>query len=272
MEQRILGVFLFFVAAAAYAAPAPLVVIGAPNGSAPQMRARFAPLVRYLSQAMGRPVRFRTNNNLVTFGVEVQTHRAAIMFAAPHILSWAQKYYHYKPVLAGAGRLSFVVVARPNSHVTLKSLGYEMPVCGVPAPNLATTALLRFYPSQSLRQPHIVAVPSPAAAIAGVLHGRCRAAVVPLHAAARQHLVRTVASVGVFPNQGFAISGALSPALQQRLAQALLGAARAGALKTIQQADGISGWKTPRPLEYAHYSSLVSGMLGFAVPPASGGG
>lgn len=261
MKYRILAALTALWATAACAAP--LVITGAPNGSWSQMRARYQPIARYLSAALHRPVTFRNPYDLVNFGRWVQQRRADVIFGGPQILSWAEKHYGYTPVLTGRGDLSFTLVARSRHIRQFSDLDTAQPVCGLPPPNLGTMVLLARYPNP-LRQPYIVLVSSPAAALHGVATGRCLAAAVPARLAKDPGPLHIVAPLGRFPNQGFAVSGRLSPDLQARIAHALVAAARAEAMGRLQVANGITGWRVPGPARYIGYGHLVGGILGYA--------
>ncbi len=158
MKHRILAALAALWATAAYAAP--LVITGAPNGSWNEMHARFAPIARYLSTVLHRPVAFRNSGDFVTFSQWVRNRRADIVFGGPQLISWAEKYYGYVPVLAARGALSFALVARAQRVRTIPDLETGQAVCGLPPPNLGTMVLLARYPNP-LRQPNIIPVSSP---------------------------------------------------------------------------------------------------------------
>lgn len=250
------------------AGAAPLVITGAPNGSWSQMRARYQPIARYLSAALHRPVTFRNPYDLVDFGQWVQRRRADVIFGGPQILSWAGKRYGYTPVLTGRGGLAFTLVARSRRIRAIADLRAGQAVCGLSPPNLGTMALLAHYPDP-LRQPYIVMVSSPAAALKGVSTGRCLAAAVPTWLVTHLGPLHVVAPLGRFPNQGFAVSDRLSPNLQARIAHALVAAAHAEALGRLQVANRITGWRIPGPARYVGYGHLVAGVLGYATFHAS---
>ena len=245
---------------------APLVITGAPNGSWGQMHARFAPIARYLSTTLHQPVTFRNAGDFVTFGQWVQHRRADIVFGGPQLISWAEKYYGYVPVLAGRGSLSFVLVARSRRVRAIPNLESGQAVCGLPPPNLGTMVLLARYPNP-LRQPNIIPVSSPMAAAQGVMDGLCLGAAVPNRlAAAHRGKLHIVAPLGRFPNQGFAVSSRLAPALRQRIVRALLMAAHAEILGRLQVANRITGWRIPGPTHYVGYGHLIDGVFGYAPP------
>ena len=262
MKHRILVALTALWTTAACAAP--LVMTGAPNGSWSQMHARFAPIARYLSAALHRPVVFRNSGDLVNFGQNILHRRVDILFGGPQILSWADKQYGYVPILAARGSLSFSLVARSRRFHAISDLDSGETVCGLPPPNLGTMVLMAHYPNP-LRQPDIIPVSSPMAAIRGVSDGRCLAAAVPTRLAvahASLH-VRVVAPLGRFPNQGFVVSSRLAPALRHRIAQALMAGARAGVLRPLQSANGITGWRSPGPKHYLGYGHFIQGVLGY---------
>lgn len=252
----------------AAACAAPLTVTAVPNGTRTQIRERLTPLAHALSHALDQPVRFSAPGSIVSFGTLIQQRRPAVIFAGPQILAWATQY-GYQPVLAARGTLRFVLVTR-SRRVTGKSLASGQPVCGLPPPNLATLTLFARYPDL-LRQPYLVMVSSPQAALQGVASGRCRAASVPIR------LLRQAPQgpwyttfLGQYPNFGFAVSDGLPAVLRARIAQALVNAARTGALRRLQKANAITGWRVPGPHHFqGHgYAHLVSGILGYATPPA----
>ena len=265
MKHRILAALAALWATAACAAP--LVITGAPNGSWGAMSARYTPIAHYLSAALHRPVVFRSADDLVDFGQFIKHRRAAIIFGGPQILSWAEKRHGYVPVLAARGSFRFVLVARSQAVHSIRSLRDGQSICGLPFPNLGTMVLFTHY-TNPLLQPYIVLVPSPIAAVHGVSQGRCMAASVPINVLNRlnktlKHPLHIVAHLGRFPNQGFAVSGQLAPVLRQQITEVLIAGARAGALQSLQAANGIVGWEPPGPTRYVGYGHLVSGVLGY---------
>lgn len=250
------------------AASAALIITGAPNGSSSTMRARYEPLARYLSHKTGSRVVFSNTESLVVFGLWVKRGRPAIIFGGPQLISWASKYYGYVPVLAGRGSLAFALVAQRHHVRTLSDLQNGDVVCGLPEPNLSTEALMVHF-SNPIRQPYILPVGSPAQALSGVMHGRCVAAAVPSRfAIAHDASFHVVTQLGRWPNQGFAVSGRIPAALRQRIASALVAAARAGVLRSLGKGNGITGWYKPKPSLYVGYSSMVHGVLGYGVAAA----
>ena len=269
MKSKISLILAVLMTTVAHAASlAHLAITGAPNGSWDAISSRFDPIARYLSQTLGTPVRFRGSSTFVGFGFWVQNRGPAIIFGGPQLLSWANKHYGYIPVLAARGTIQFALVAQSPRIKGFANLDGGQAVCGLTEPNLGTMALMTHF-RDPLRQPYLVPVSSPAAALAGVLNGRCLAAAVPLSllnhlkTMSGRHL-HVVAPLGRFPNQGFAVSNHLSPVMQTRIAHALIAAAHAGILRRLQVANGISGWRVPGAAHYVGYGHLVHGLLGYA--------
>ena len=200
------------------------------------------------------------------FGLWVKQERPVLIFGGPQLISWAQKYYGYMPIMAGRGSLAFALIAQRHHVRALADLQNGNVVCGLPEPNLGTMALLVHF-TNPIRSPYLLPVASPALALSGVVHKQCIAAAVPMRFA-REHsrAFHIVAKLGSFPNQGFAVSGRLPAALRQRIASALVVAAHAGVLLRLGAANGITQWSTPKPALYVGYSRLVHGVLGYGGP------
>lgn len=237
-----------------------IAISGVPNSSGRSLRAIYKPLVRYLAARTGLNVRFREPTNLFWLGHMLRHHTVSLVFAGPAVVDWAIRYTNYAPVLAGTGSLRLIVVSQ-KPGVTLKALRGEV-VCAVSPPNLASLALLARY-NGTVVAPYIVQVRSPAAAVAGVLSGRCKAAPVPVRFARAglvQGALHRVVGLGSFPAMAF-IAGGPGAA---KIESALRSSAALPALEPLARTYRIPGWAVPKPGTYRGLSSWLAGFPGFA--------
>lgn len=246
----------------------PLVLSAAPRETAEEGQRRFAPLARYLSEALGREIVYRHPGDWGVYRTQMVNGAYAIVFDDPHLTAWRVEHLHYNVLARFAGEFRFVLIARrDNPRVTQLSQLAGRSLCTHAPPNFAATIALALF-DNPLRQPAIRATEGWKNIYRGVAEGRCVAGMLPVEELAaldpQGTTMRVLYRSPAYPNQAFSAGPRLTPAEQQRLAQALVAPQAQDALRAIRDAYGMhQGLVAASNAQYQGLARLLDNEWGF---------
>jgi len=157
-----------------------LVLSAAPREDDAEAEAIFSPVAEYLSTVLGKKVVFKNAGNWGVYQGLMQKGAYDIVFDGPHFNSWRADRAQHNVLVKIPGEHIFVILVRKENNKIheLKQLAGRT-LCAHAPPNLGTlTALNEF--TNPLRQPIIVNIDGWKNIYAGMMDGKCVAAVIPL--------------------------------------------------------------------------------------------
>lgn len=263
------GVSLFLVTATVSAAD--LVFAAPPRGSLETEQKIYQPIVDLISQVTGKSFVFRYSQSWLGYEAAMLKDAYDVVFDGPHFIGWRMAKLGHTPLVRLDGNLSFVVVARKDSERIreLKDLAGRK-VCAFAPPNLATLTLYNAFANPA-RQPIIAEINKGfKEAYDGVLGGKCDGGVMQAalyakfdegsHKGQTQVLFRSQP----VPNQGISVSRRITPEMQKKIADALLGPAGQKATAALRE-EFKKDFVPAKPEEYQGLGVLLKDTWGFAL-------
>lgn len=231
----------------------------------------YGGLAEYLSKAAGEKVEYRYPDNWGVYQAYMTRGNYDLVLDGPHFVSWRLERLQHEPVAALSGKLKYVVLVRADdTHVKKITDLAGKRVCAHAPPNLATLTLFDRFPNPS-RQPRLVEIKGFDNAYAGLITNKCEATVLPLEhyhklegVPARARIVYESAD---YPNLALTAGPRVTPAVRERLTQALLSPEGKSALRAIAEGSGSSEFLATTRASYQGFAGLLRNTWGFE-PPA----
>lgn len=195
-------------------AQADLVFTAPPRESVERGEELYGSLARLMSAELGVNVVYEHPRNWKKYAEKMQSNTYDIVFDGPHFAAWRIKHLGHVPIARLPGELSFVVVIARDEKKIAESrdlIRANIPLCGMPPPNLATIAVLRQF-SNPVVQPEIYETEGFQEGYELFRTGKCRAAVFQarfiekLPPAEKSRLKVLFTSGGLLPEQTVTVS------------------------------------------------------------------
>jgi len=239
-----------------------------PRGTEAREQKVYAPIAKYLSKVLGKPVEYKYPGNWLNYQNQMQQGKYDLVFDGPHFIGWRMAKIDHQPLVKLPGDLAFVVMAR-SGGMKLKSLA-GLKVCGLAPPNLATLTLYNQFPNP-LRQPQIREVKSFSVAYRDVMDQKCDAAVMrdkmfDKLSAKSEAKGQVIWSSDGISNQGFSAGPRFSSKDKQKITDALLSTDAQKPLANFFDRFSKKKKKLIRATagEYAGLGSLLKDVWGFS--------
>ncbi len=266
-RDRIIGLMLLALLAPPVPASAgteasvpPITLVAAPRGSDIEETALYAPIAAYLTQRLGRPVRYVYIDNWLSYRKAVADNAYDLYFNGPHFSSWLINYRQHRLIARLPEQHTFVViVSSNNAHVqTISDLSGRRNCLHAP-PNLGTEIFNRSFENPA-RQPYTIPIHGWKEAFTGVVSGQCDGAVLPdtvLNKLNGGGLVRVIHRYPAMPNQAITANGRLPTAVLQDLQAALLDPVSASATAGLMRTYSSTGFVAARLEDYTPMSAYL---------------
>ena len=187
-------------------------------------RRLYRPLVRYLAQVTGHPIRFVGAHSWMVYSVNQARARYTLIFDGPTFTAWRDQHLHYRPVARLGGSMMFDVVTADPTIKRLHQLEGRT-ICANALPNLATMVLL----SQMswTARPYLIPQYGIAGDYHGLLAGTCVATVLPAaflahRPPAAQAKIHVLYQSRAYRNLALSVSPDVPATMRQRIRAALL--------------------------------------------------
>lgn len=191
----------------------------------------YGPLAAWLSEVTGAEVVLVPARNFLEYTNNMRQGQYDLIFDGPHFVSWRMLNLEHEPIARLPGELVFVLAAREDAGISDVSQLVGKKLCALASPNLATLAVLDYFPNPS-RQPILVPVKSFKDSLQCALDNKALAGVMPIHfwkkwtKEGETQGLKVVLSTAQrpLPPRTFSISKKVSPELRAKIAAALLDA------------------------------------------------
>ncbi len=265
VRQLLFCLALFVAAAPSAIAQEEYVFAFPPRDAATEARETYEPIAALLSRVMGKPVVLRYSDNWLTYQKEMKADAHDLVFDAPAFIGWRAAKFGHVPLAKLQGELTFsVVVAKDDQRIRqMKDLAGRQ-VCAFPPPNMATPFLYNQFRNPA-RQPVLVHIDNFKDAYAGLLSGRCQAAVIPsvmVQKLDQANATRIVYQSNAYPNPGFSASTRIPPELRKKIVAALLSPEGAAATATLRSGFGGQNLTEATDTEYDGLGLLLRDIWG----------
>lgn len=183
----------------------------------------YQPVADYLSQAIGKKVRYKHPGTWGVYRTEMLKGSYDIIFDGPHFNSYRMEKLSHNILVKIPERHEFTVIVRKDKPFQTVSQMAGRTFCTHAPPNLGTLVLLSQFDNPS-RQPVIINSKGWETIYNGVISGKCVGGVLPmanLKKYDRSNQTRVVFKTAAMPNQAFSAGPRVSLEDQMKLAQAL---------------------------------------------------
>lgn len=200
-----------------------LVFTAPPRESADAGIEIYQPVADYLSQAIGKKVRYKHPGTWGVYRTEMLKGSYDIIFDGPHFNSYRMEKLSHNILVKIPERHEFTVIVRKDKPFQTVSQMAGRTFCTHAPPNLGTLVLLSQFDNPS-RQPVIINSKGWENIYNGVISGKCVGGVLPmanLKKYDRSNQTRVVFKTAAMPNQAFSAGPRVSLEDQMKLAQAL---------------------------------------------------
>lgn len=243
-------------------------ILSAPPRETPEAGMKtYGPLADYLSKASGEKVVYRHPDNWGVYQAHMTKGDYDLVFDGPHFVSWRIDRLQHVPIVALAGQLNYVVVARRDDARVQKVANLAgKGVCGHAPPNLATLTLYDQFSNPS-RQPLLVETKGFEAAYAALLTNKCMGTVLPsgiyrkLDTEAKR--AKVLFESKPYPNLALTAGKDVSAQVRERIAKALLAVGDKPASHALAESLGGQEFVAVTSEDYRGYGGLLRNVWGF---------
>ena len=216
-----------------------IIFSAAPREEAEEAKRLYGPVAEYLSQATGKKIVYKHAGNWGVYQGTMQRGGYDLVFDGPHFNGWRITKLQHNTLVKVPGDHTFVaLVKKDNTRIQeLKQLaGYT--VCAHAPPNLGTLTLLSQFENPS-RQPVIINTDGWKNIYAGLMEGKCAAAMVPIAKLEQFEkngaMTRIIYRAKALPDNAISAGPRLTTTDQAKIAQALLAPEAAGPTQAMRQ-------------------------------------
>ena len=234
-----------------------------PRGS--HQRRLYRPLVRYLAQVTGHPIRFVGTHSWMVYSVNQARGRYTLIFDGPTFTGWRDQHLHYRPVARLGGYLTFDVVTTDPAIRRLHQLDGE-PVCANALPNLATMVLMRR--TSGVARPYLLPQNGIGGDYRGLLAGTCVATVLPAaflahHLAPARAKIHVLYQSRAYRNLALSVSPDVPATMRQRIRAALLSSQGQKVLRQIYPRQPHMQFRPASAVDYAVYGAALDHLTSY---------
>lgn len=226
----------------------------------------YQPVADYLSQAIGKKVRYKHPGTWGVYRTEMLKGSYDIIFDGPHFNSYRLDKLSHNILVKIPERHEFTVIVRKDKPFQTVSQMAGRTFCTHAPPNLGTLVLLSQFDNPS-RQPVIINSKGWEHIYNGVISGKCVGGVLPmanLKKYDRSNQTRVVFKTAAMPNQAFSAGPRVSLEDQMKLAQALASPDAAASTEKLRAAYKVGdGFALASNQEYHGLAEYLRNEWGY---------
>ncbi len=198
----------------------------------------YQPIVELLSKATGRKFVYKYPDNWLAYQAQMRKGAYDVIFDGPHFVGWRIQQMGHTPLLKLPQPHVWVVITKQGSRFTsIKELAGRG-VCVHAPPNFGTLTLLSLFDNPA-RQPHMIEIKGWESAYKGVVDGKCEATILPATNLKKldpeQKVARIIHQHQPYPNQAFTLGPRITPAMHEKILQAMMSAEGKLATKGLRE-------------------------------------
>lgn len=232
-------------------------------GLSPQQAAQaYQPIVNYLSEATGQPIRLQTSLNALTHWQLMRRQDYDLVLDGPAFTAYRAAKMDYTVIGKLPDVLSFTLVAHADQMLFESDELIGRTVASQPSPSLGALRLAQLYPNP-MRQPELIQRDTHAAAGRAVVEGNAVGAMIPSPLVASFPDLVPIYISEQAPAPGFSTSPRVSPEVRQRLRQALLDAPNNEAGRAMLEALNVPEFEAASNETYLGLETMLEGLWGY---------
>ncbi len=249
-------------------AQADLILTSPPRESKAAGIKLYTPLADYLSQVLGKKVRYVHPKSWLHYQRDMRADKFDIVFDGPHFISWRIKRYHHKAVAKLPGKLGFYAIVKADDE-KIKKLPdlVNKKLCAIAPPNLSSITILAKM-NDPFRKPRLVTLKGGMPGVyKGFKQGKCVAAILrdqfyqkKLSDEDRAN-VRIIYKTRSASNQGVTVSTRLSEQDIEKITQALTRVNQGDSAILKRFAKKADRMLPVNPGDYANDYKLLAGII-----------
>lgn len=265
MLSRLIGTVLavcLLTTTAAYAASSASWTFASPPRGSHQRRL-YHPLVRYLAQVTGHPIRFVGTRSWMVYSVDQAQGRYTFVFDGPTFTGWRDTHLYYRPLVRLSGPLAFDIVTINPKIQRLQQLDGRV-VCAAALPNLATMVLMRHL--SNINEPYLLRQHGIIGDYRGVITHACTATIVPalfMAGRATSRSVHVLYTSRPYRNLALSVSPQVPAGLRERIRAALLSAKGLQVLRHMYPRQPHMRFRPASVADYAPYAAALDHLPSF---------
>lgn len=227
----------------------------------------FQPLANYLSKKIGYTIHVKTESNFLTYWELMRRDKDFdLVLDAAHFTDYRDEQQGYHVLAKVPDTVSFSLVTSGNLLLFGANELIGKTIASAPSPSLAGVRLAQIYPNP-LRQPKLVQVNNFEQALDMLHAGKITAALVPTPMINGDNSVNTVMTTKPVPHMAFSASPRISPAVRQKIREALLDANKNKQGEIMLHKLHYTRFQPADNAMYRGYEDLLDGVWGYK--PAS---
>jgi ABC-type phosphate/phosphonate transport system substrate-binding protein len=262
----------FFAVICSLPAQANLVLTAPPRESVERGEELYGPLAHALTVQLGQTVVYQHPRDWNEYALRMRDNAYDIVFDGPQFAAWRIKHLQHVLVAKLPGDLSFMVVKHYDDKELVRAndlINTGTAVCGMPAPNLATIAVLKHFPNPIV-QPNIYEVSSMNDGYELLKNRQCRALVMQAQFLRNlpdleQQRLSVLFTSARYPNQTVTVSKRVTDAQRATIAALLT---RPSGMPETQEllklySKQAKHFEQANPQDYTGKESLLEDMWGW---------
>lgn len=226
----------------------------------------YQPVADYLSQAIGKKVRYKHPGTWGVYRTEMLKGSYDIIFDGPHFNSYRLEKLSHNILVKIPERHEFAVIVRKDKPFQNVSQMAGRSFCTHAPPNLGTLVLLSQFDNPS-RQPVIISTNGWENIYNGVASGKCAGGVLPmanLKKVDKANIAKVIFKTAAMPNQAFSAGPRVSLEDQMKLAQALASPDAAASTEKLRAAYKVGdGFALASNQEYHGLAEYLRNEWGY---------
>lgn len=244
--------------------------VAAPRGSQETETALYQPIMDYLSKTVGVKIQYKYIGDWLTYRKTIRDNNADFYFNGPHFSSWLVTHRNHRFIGRLAETHTFIVAVRTNENrIRQVSDLAGRSNCLHPEPNLGTLIFETAFPNPA-RQPVTVLIDGWKNAYAGIIDGKCLAAVMPINVFEKQNkqgYARILHKFDTVPNQALTASPRVPPELLEKIKSAILSNGCQDPCKKLLEVYASKGFNVVDEKDYLEVGKVLKDdfLLGDAV-------
>lgn len=222
----------------------------------------YQPLAQYLSKETGHTFNIITAKSFLSYWEKMKKGEFDLILDAAHFTSYRIQKMHYTVLAKIPDTVSYSLITNENEFVLDYTDFIGKKLVTLPPPSLGSVRLAKMFPNQ-MRQPLFSSNNSALDAINDVKTGKYFAALVPTPLLIQHRDVNIIQTTDPVPHMAISASPKIDRALQIKLQQALINAAKTKNGKHMLKMLNISGFLITNKKIYFGYEKLLSGVWGY---------
>lgn len=227
-----------------------------PVRSLAQTEESFRPLMSYLSKVSGEPIKLKAYSNFVDYWQDMRADKFDFALDAAHFVDYRVKKQEHQVLAKIKDKVSFSLVTTQDFGALDSTDLIGKPIACLPPPSRGNLQIDSFY-KNPIRQPRKIEVKSYEEAVAKMLSGKVKGAILPTSMIGAYPNLNVVEATALWPHMGFTASPNVPTQVKSAVTKALLSLTRDKKGAEALTASGLTGFRPADNSVYDGYSRYL---------------